>query len=683
MTTTARPPTRPGPPPVRAHLAAVLESCGLAAVLTYLGAAVATAQHTIHWWAPMAVILAGGLMVSVVATVATSSKELAEVLTAWTGVLGGWTGWAMISGSWWSWTAVAALAAPAALLTSWTATVWSRHADQTAAIDRAAQARHAAAEREQAREQLTRYGQILGQLGCEGCAATVEEQTRGGKQVTLVLPASGRVTLGRLRAAAENVAVALRLPPGSVTFTDGPPGQVLMWLNETDFLAEDIPFPEDDPPATINEPIALGGGADGEPAKVLLRGVAVYVIGMSGSGKSNLMHVLIAQLTRCPDTVVCVIDLKGGRLAAPWIRPWVEERADEPPISWVATTREEAWDMLTAVRDVVTARAESLAGGSKLTPSPAQPQIIILADEVADIVGQQPGRPAQDQEHTNTQMAVVASELTRKQRSEACPPIWATQRGTVTMAGPGDIKSQCKLRIALATATEADARTILPDDIAAARVLASLQHAGSALIWLPGQRGQMMPVKIYRLDPDEDEHPEDIAKIDRLAVRAAAQPSPEPAALAAMGDRWARRWERSRLYQVLRAGFEGVPVDQLAPEGTPPAGPEGDAMVFQQLMAKEFGAGHPLVAADPAVHGGPGGGDAKTRMFALIADKPLLGLSVMEILTALGKEGMTPRRETVHRWLREAVDADPPRLEQTGTKGTVGARYRIVRRPGD
>src|SRR6266705_2695580 len=280
MTITTRPPRQRRPVPVRRrHLSAVLESCGIAVIAAYLAAAAATGVHA-HWWIPAAVTLIAGALTAVTVAVATGNGGLALCVSGWALVLGGWLGWVMLAGAYWSQAALAALGAPAAVMTVASLLTWARHTDENLAAARAEAARTAAEEARRAGAKLERYARILAELGCEGCTAVAEAEARGGRSVTITLPASGKVTLDRLRQIVNGVSVALRLPYGAVSFADGQPGQAIMWLNETDILAEDVPFPEDSPPLTINAPLTLGIGTDGEPAGVLFRGVAVYTIGM-------------------------------------------------------------------------------------------------------------------------------------------------------------------------------------------------------------------------------------------------------------------------------------------------------------------------------------------------------------------------------------------------------------------
>ena len=234
--------------------------------------------------------------------------------------------------------------------------------------------------------------------------------------------------------------------------------------------------------------------------------------------------------------LIFAIDLKGGRMAVPWIQPWLASRARWPVIDWLATDREEAEKMLRALLRAVDMRARSCSGGEKITPSPREPAILLICDEVAVILGIGTGGPRLTESGvTNATLAGLATRLVMTGRSEAIDLIMATQRGTVTMTGSADLKSQCSLRIGLGVSSEADARLILPDNVRIAADLASLHHPGSGIVQ-QGRTGRVLPVKFYRLEHEE---------IAPIAERFGwLRPEPDSLVAAALGDDYRTRWAR-------------------------------------------------------------------------------------------------------------------------------------------
>jgi hypothetical protein len=571
----------------------------------------------------------GAVSWALLATI-TANPHLATCVAAWAVTLGGWVAWARHARDPWAWTLTAELLIPAAILT--TVTLITAHQQQKTPVAEAPKP-----------DKVAWWAELFTRTGFDGVTATSDRRISGNRVVTLSLPSSGRVTLDSLQAAARNIAVALKAKPASVTFEEGDhAGQVIMHIDERNAIAETTIYRPSGTARTVNEPLVVGTRPDSKPSALTVRGTGgMLITGVNGSGKTTFLNVLIARLVECTDVVVCVIDLKGGRLAAPWIRPWVEGRCPRPAVDWVATTRAEAWEMMQAMDDVITDRAASLAGGSKITPSRELPQFVVICDEMADVTGavakaDQGGISPYD-------TADLGAKVTRKGRSEAQCWVWATQRGTVDFTGSTAIKSQCKVRVSLSTASQADARAVT-DSAAVARLLVSARQPGCAVIEAPDQRDAVL-TKIFRLDADDD-----ATLLDQIAEEAGrTRPMPDPRALAAMGDRYAGRWRRSELYQSMLADFHDrtgqAPLPAAPP--VPPARPSA-AAVAQVDVNQE--------AAELLQSAGLGGAkpDPEGRMWSLLAGKPVMGLTVLEIGWTLDREGLGVHRSTIYRWLGKA-----------------------------
>ena len=641
-----------------AHRALVLETSGIAGVGVYL---IALTRLPL---APTCALLAiAAVTAAVTCLVVTRNEHLAAAISGWAITAPGWLAWARITGQPYSERVIAPLVIAVMILTAW---AYAAYAGLIQSRDKAAED---AAGRER-RAALSKWGNMLALLGAEGVTARSEDTTRAGRVIRLTLPSSGKVTIRHLHALTDGLAAALHLQPSSVWFEQGKhAAEVLMHLEENDALSQVVPFPAESRPLQIARPFPVGIRSDGQACEVCLAQIAaVLVIGVSGSGKTNAFNILIGQLTRMPDVVVFGIDFAGGRLFAPWIRPWIDGRCERPAVDWVATTREEAAVMLDAVLAVSEARDASLIGGSKITPSPEMPHLVVIMDEAPDVLGQNQSR--RDTGPSNTQMTEKVERLHRKGRKGAVQMIEGLQRGTVTMAGSGDLKSQAPMRFAMGAVTEADARAAVGDDTAAARLLARLTQPGTGIIWTPGD-SRPVPMRWYRLDPA---FPEDLARIDQLAQKAGrTRPAPDQLAQNAMGDAYTRRWERSDLYQ--RIGAESPAAEELArlphpgkpvpPPVRIPADPARDSEVFRAMMeAENLGGMKP---------------DPRGRMYALLAGRPILGLDVAEICATLRREGLGVDRTTVHRWLRQDIDKGD--VERIGSKDDgLGSRYRLIAR---
>jgi hypothetical protein len=69
--------------------------------------------------------------------------------------------------------------------------------------------------------------------------------------------------------------------------------------------------------------------------------------------------------------------------------------------------------------------------------------------------------------------------------------------------------------------------------------------------------------------------------------------------------------------------------------------------------------------------------DSRGRMYALLAEVPNVGLSVLEIGARLERERIGVDRGTIHRWLRADLEAVPPRIVKRGDG--QGARYLLAK----
>jgi hypothetical protein len=594
----------------------------------------------------------------VVAAAATGCSVLAALFTTgatatagwWSAcgaVAAGWLAYAAVAGPW-SWPAAAGLLVPTALLI-WLRSVVRAHEDRLAE----AQQRRLAEVGQAADRQ--KWPALLARIGYQGVTFVRREETLCGYSVLLSLPPSGSVTYPQLANSRERLEVAARTRHGSLRFERGRAAhEVVLHVAERDVLAETIPLPVQTWPAeslpagtrqpTITRPIAIGVHEDGQVCTITLREVASLIVGLRGSGKSNLLNVLIAQLARCDDVLIFVIDQKGGRMAAPWLQPWLAGRTPRPVIDWLATTREEAEVMLRACLRGIDARSRSGSGGEKIVPSARQPAIVLIVDEAAVIFGLGTGGPRSSLEGTtNSQLAALGTQITMLGRSEAIDPVFATQRGTVTMTGSGDLKSQCGLRIGLGVASESDARLIIPDDVHIAADLASLAHPGSGIVQV--KHGRVTPVKFFRLEHEQ---------IGPIAERAGRiRPRPDPLLAAALGDAYANRWSAHRTGP--QPGGAPGPLSQPDPVPALRAQRGATDAAFEAILARSGLA----VEEDTA-------GLARRRMRDFVRRQGERGATPAMICHLLASEDMAVTLPAIGRWLAEDEAAG---LVERGTLG--------------
>uniref|UniRef100_UPI003F491970 FtsK/SpoIIIE domain-containing protein n=1 Tax=Nonomuraea sp. CA-251285 TaxID=3240002 RepID=UPI003F491970 len=168
-------------------------------------------------------------------------------------------------------------------------------------------------------------------------------------------------------------AVSMQLVPENST-------QVVIHIRDTDPLTKVIQFEdiEHEMPSTVQQPQLLGKLADHTLNMVSLLYFHVLIGGTTRGGKSNTVHTLIANLAKCVDALIFVIDMKGGRAGGPWL----------PRVDWLATDPDEAIRMLRFVKGVMDYRAmHSDHSKDKHIPTPEAPAIFVFFDECAQVIG--------------------------------------------------------------------------------------------------------------------------------------------------------------------------------------------------------------------------------------------------------------------------------------------------------
>jgi hypothetical protein len=547
---------------------------------------------------------------------------------AWLGVAG--------TAAPWAWPAAALLILGAAVAV-WT---YPRIIERE---QRAAEEARRAALAARAQKEQRRWPDLLARIGHPGVRFAGREDTMAGYVVHLQLPGSGRVTYSGLAPATEKLEVAARLRLGSLRFERGDQAhQVTLHVVERDVLGETIPFPAgEDEPLSIVNPIPVGLFEDGQECAVTLREMATLIVGLRGSGKSNLLNVLMAQLARCADVMIFAIDLKGGRMAAPWIEPWLDGRAHRPVVDWLATDREEAERMLRALLRAVAARSRSGSGGEKIRPSARQPAILLVCDEIAVIMGMGMGGPRFSAEGvTNMTLAGLATQLVMTGRSEAIDLIMATQRGSVTMTGSADLKSQCALRIGLGVSSEGDARLIIPDNVRIAADLARLRYPGTGIVQ-QGQQGRVLPVKFYRIEHEA---------IGGIAERGSAiRPGPDPLLEEALGEDYARRWHADRAAKIIASHQLSAAIAAPVPE----AALESPAPQPASPAPASPAPASPAPASPAPEQSEPG----RRRMAAMLQAAGVRGMTIRSIADQLAADGLDVAHQTIYRWLNEELVA--------------------------
>lgn len=259
--------------------------------------------------------------------------------------------------------------------------------------------------------------------------------------------------------------------PGAVRIEPDPAraDHCLIRVLDADPHARTIAWPAtvlDATPRTITAPIPLGLFEDASPVTVTLAHRHALVGGVAGAGKSGVLNAILAWLSGCPDVVLWGIDLKGGME----LRPWA------PCLDRLATTPTQAAELLADAVAILNARAARLAAaGQRLwLPSPAEPALVVVIDEYAELSDDAP-------------VAVGHADSTaRRGRAVAVTLLVATQRPTQKAMGSGAVRSQMDVRLCLRVRERRDVDLVLGQGMLAAGWHAhTLDAPGKFLISTP------------------------------------------------------------------------------------------------------------------------------------------------------------------------------------------------------
>lgn len=667
-----------------------IESCAVIALGIWVAAALLP-PHAPLWAMAGAMGVLTGVVWWVALTV-TGAVGLAFWLLAWGTMLTGWFTAARLTSAW-SAGIISALVFAVIILTP---------LGPPAIAHYRVRGSHAAEAEDKSRQrkELARWETLFANLGIKGVQVTQVFRHDNGLQIYGRLGKAsdkhGMATYDKIKVLAPEIVTTLRLPKDGAHFEEGETAADFVLHVRTRRGRRKVVFlPENVRPASINKPLDLGLHDNGRTFRMLLRELVVMIIGVRGAGKSNTLQVFIGQLAPCEDVLIFVIDLKGGRMARPWIMPWVEDPdgVRRPVIDWLATTRQEALLMLDTLIAAGDARAHQGAGGEKITPRRDLPAVILIVDETAVATG----HDRKDDDISSRKLAVKLAQVAETYRSEAIDPVVAAVRGDVETMGMTAVKAMSMARIGMRVSQATDGDSVFPDDHAAALALAKITDDGAGLALLKGRVSA--PVHFYRVTP----------KIAYKMARKTGpwRPEPDPVLRAAMGDAYEHRWDRLKDMLDEWRGNAGQwreeagigpladldkPEDPAAPPL--PGGGQAQAPRDERVQAPRDGISEDedalfreIVAEiedpDGRVH------QARHRMRELLFQAGPDGYTVGGLLKILASEAaqtsnpkLSVHRNTLHGWLKS--DEEEGRVRRRG--GLLGdpyARWTWIRTKSD
>ncbi|MDF3299983.1 hypothetical protein [Streptomyces tropicalis] len=632
-----------------------------------------------------------------------AGRTLAARAGSWL-VGAGWTTWAMTHGPL-TWAALGSLATIGVGIGAATRSTnlyeEAREEEALAAEQRAIAAELSAERRAIAAEWVDRIQRV--------CSISVRVvgverwETGTGYSIDAELPPGG-ATWNKIAAESARLSADARLPHGC-TATASPgihQGRVIVDVTTVNVLEEERTYPADYGPLSLHTGIPWGYRTNAEEIRTYLREQCALIVGPTGSGKTNLVHSILAGFARAEDMLTWVIDLNAGSAGLPWVLPALngEIQAEDgkpvrPGVDWLAGTFDEAVTMLETAVKVAKQRKmgyqDLLAkANTDLLPISAKiPQIMLVIDEGAEILAS-PDRQMR-------KLAERILEVIRIARAMGIRTVLTALGATGSVLSNLMIRREAKVRVAL-TGGETEGMD-LSKMFPGSRGLRVDQapYKGAGFMGTPESSAALF--KAWRILPDQ------IREI--IAATSDRHPVLDEVSAKAAGPAYARRWDADRTAWMLDRTPAEEPTDNGTPAGAlnlsalrqerlaEKASPEDEMLRrFREQIDAEFG-----TAPDPRTPApdGPPPAAAGLNLSALRGEQDSPAQQdALALLLAAGREGTGAsaiaralanahgtNRQTVVGWLKTWVqDGTAVRIGE-GTKARYVHRHHAPEQPGE
>ncbi|RDD89120.1 hypothetical protein [Streptomyces parvulus] len=647
------------------------------------------ATHMPPGWA-LAVGAAGALGHTIVGLrVRNAGRTLATRAASWL-VGAGWTTWAMTHGPL-TWAALGSLATVGVGI--------GAAARASALFEEAREDEAIAAERRQVAAELSADRRAIAAEWVDRiqrvCSITVrvvgveQWETGAGYSIDAELPAGG-ATWNRIAGESARLSADARLPHGC-TATASPgvhQGRVIIDVTTVNVLEQERTYPSDYGPLSVHTGIPWGYRTNAAQILAYLREQCALIVGPTGSGKTNMVHSILAGFARADDILTWVIDLNAGSAGLPWVLPALngEIKAEDgkpvrPGIDWLAGTYDEAMTMLDVAVRVAKQRKMgyqdvlSRANTDLLPISAKVPQIMLVIDEGAEILAS-PDRQVR-------KLGEKILEVIRIARAMGIRTVLTALGATGSVLSNLMIRREAKVRVAL-TGGEKEGMD-LSKMFPGSRGLRVEQapHKGAGFMGTPESPAALF--KAWRILPNQ------IREI--IAATSERHPTLDTVSARAAGPAYARRWDSDRTAWMreqatpdagtIGTGASGLKLSAFNRPEQAPASPEDEMLrQFREQIDAQFGTA-PEPQGPERDDGPPAGGGlnlsalrgeqdspAQQAALALLLAAGREGTGASAIARALSEEHGTSR-QTVVGWLRDWVkDGTAVRIGE-GTK----ARY--------
>jgi hypothetical protein len=375
------------------------------------------------------------------------------------------------------------------------------------------------------------------EAGARGLEYVETIDTEAGFAWHMMLPEDGSVSVPMLISLQKRLEIVfarwpipqLRAGAIRVEYAKSPSGQivtdeVVIHFDVNDIMSQIVWMPIDHGPISVYDRILVGKLADGTPLFLSVCDMHSMIVGMTRYGKSNFLHVLVYQATRCVDAVIWFADFKGGSTVRPWIDPYLKRAIDpatgqpvKPAIDWAAQDRFEAERILNAAVAASQARPGIRwswpgGGGSKWRATPERPAVLVITDEVAEMVGDA-ASPDFDTAATGATATTLGRLVNRAVCLGAGEGVWqivAGQRGTSDAFVNGTAKAQFLGRVSFRQENAGDAGEVFQGgagkgkNLQAISLVDSLDHPGSMVLSGFGNGSDLMIAKAFFMGDDDE-----------------------------------------------------------------------------------------------------------------------------------------------------------------------------------
>ena len=638
------------------------------ALTTFASVAVADAAHLDPWW-----LAAGGGIAAGAALVAAARQGLTRASGLYRAccfsAAGAWATWATATSPWHA-QPVAALAA-GALGAGLLAPAFARH-DRTIA-EQTARAEALASRQGVALEWAARLDKVCSIRGTRIVGLKEWEWHVDGQPTGLSLDVNlpPGVTWQHVRQFVDQLAGAAKLPRGcGIEVAEGVHrGAAVLHVATVNALAgEGIPYPDDYSPLTVNNLIPLGLHRNGALAAGEFRRASTLIVGQVDSGKTNVMQVANAGLVRCVDTLVWHIDLNGGGMSLPWVLPWRENpELPNPAVDWVAPTGEEAAIMVRTALVIAKRRKTAYqplmrkVNDDKIPISPEVPEIVIVMDEMAEIMGESTQWP---------RVRDDLAEIDRIGRAVGVRTVKCGLRATAEITGGANVKKQSATRIGMRVQDPEELIYLFGN--AKGISVEEMADAGYGYLALGATLARLF--RAWRLRPTQ---------IGEIAVAVAGRrPALDGPSLEVAGTPYTERWNRITPWLDSAMTGAALPAEPAASapaaDELPAGGSLGDTLqglddagaALRRAVTNETGpvvddtrarfeemmAGWDLPAPDRTTPAAPPSTrpEARDRWLPLLFEAGPAGLGAKALSDRLQAEGYATTRQTAQVWLTEA-----------------------------